>query len=330
MHTEANTHQPANASLPGTTVKAGLVQLLRTPVGVISVALPLVLFAYFFGFHGFFEANHGATVLRWLSLTWNERNELEHAWLVPPVIVYLLYSQRKTLLEGPYRPATGWGITLTAIAAFLFLASVRTLQPRLAVGALPIFLIGYTCFHAGLLTARSVTIPFGLIYFTVPVPGLTQATNGLQVFATAIAYHVGRLCGIDLIRQGNNLASTADKWGFDVAEGCSGLRSLLALTLVAAIYAYMTQKTLLKGLLVFASSIPLAIVANAIRVATIILLAEYVSPTFAGGVYHDWAGFLFFLAVGLSGLLLVDRIVNLSATKVTVRRITKETEDHDS
>ena len=61
--------------------------------------------------------------------------------------------------------------------------------------------------------------------------------------------------------------------------------------------------------------------ANAIRVATIIILAEYVSPKFAGGVYHDWAGFLFFLAVGLTGLLLVDKIVNLSATKVETVQI---------
>lgn len=306
------------------TVGQRLQPFLRTPQGIVSLALPFLLVAYFFLIHGFFEKNHGATVARWLTLTWNKRNELEHAWLVPPVILYLLFSQRKELLSLPFQPSAGWGLALLCFASLLFLASVRTLQPRLAVGALPFFLLAILCYHAGPRLARAAAVPFGLIYFTVPVPGLTQATNGLQLIATNIAYHLSQLVGVDLVRQGNNLMSSADKWGFDVAEGCSGLRSLLALTLVAAIYAYMTQKNLFKGLLVFASSVPLAIIANAIRVTTIIILAEYVSPKFAGGVYHDWAGFLFFLAVGLCGLLLVDRLVNPSATKVTVRRINKE------
>ena len=295
---------------------------IGTPAGALSLALPLLLLAYFFGFQEYFERAHGATVTKWLTGTWNKKNELEHAWLVPPIIAFLLFSQRKKFLSEPIQPDNrGW--ILLGIATLLFLASVRTLQPRLAVGAFPFFILGIVLLLLGYRSARTIAVPVGLIYFTIPVPGLTQATNGLQVLATKGAYHLSQLCGIDVIRTGNQLASATDKWGFDVAEGCSGLRSLLALTLVAAIYAYTTQRTVLKGFIVFLSSIPLAIIANAIRVATILILAEYVDPRFAGGIYHDWAGFLFFLVIGLAGIILIDKLANLSASKVATRQISK-------
>ncbi len=314
-------HDQTAGTQPQGTVRDGILQIARTPLGLASLVLPFCLLIYFFGFHGYFEKGHGATVIKWLTLSWNKGNELEHAWLVPPMIAYLVFAQRKDILKAPFAPSNRFGIALLLFAGFLFLASVRTLQPRLAVGALPLFVLAIVCYHVGTSSAKSLAVPLGLIYFTVPVPGLTQATNGLQLIATSIAFHISRLFGVALTQSGNQLSSASDKWGFDVAEGCSGLRSLLALTLVAAVYAFMTQKKPLKGLIVFASSVPLAIVANAIRVATIIILAEYVSPKFAGGIYHDWAGFLFFLAVGLSGLLLVDKIVNLSSTKVETRQI---------
>lgn len=317
------------ATPPAVSVGQSVGEFLRQPVGALAFALPLALITYFFGLHHYFEEAHGATVIKWLTQTWNKANELEHAWMVPPIVAYLLFNQRRSLLDGPVEPSARLGLFLLAVAAFFFLASVRTLQPRLAVGSLPIFVLAVVTFHVGVRTAKSIAVPLGLIYFTVPVPGLTQATNGLQLVATNIAFQISKLCGVAVTRSGNELASPTDAWGFDVAEGCSGLRSLLALTLVAAVYAYMTQKNPLKGLLVFASSVPLAIIANAIRVATIIILAEYVSPKFAGGVYHDWAGFLFFLAVGLTGLLLVDKLVNLNTSKVETTQIRRQNSPED-
>ena len=89
-----------------------------------------------------------------------------------------------------------------------------------------------------------------------------------------------------------------------MAEGCSGIRSLMVLTLTAAILAHLTQTRIWKKLALFACAVPLAVFANSVRVASVILLAEYVNPDFAASLYHDYSTLVFYpLALGM--LLLV-------------------------
>jgi exosortase len=186
-----------------------------------------------------------------------------------------------------------------------------------ALFSLPFLLFGSAWYLWGWTAARKLAFPFALIFFTIPVPGLTQATNSLQLLASKVAYTLSTALGADIVQAGNNLKSASDAWGFNVSEGCSGIRSLMALTLVSAVYAYLTQKTLWKGLVLFAASVPISIIANALRVTTIILIAEYGNADIAGGIYHDWSGFIFF-PLGLAGLILIDKILNPSS--IVVRR----------
>jgi exosortase/archaeosortase family protein len=117
---------------------------------------------------------------------------------------------------------------------------------------------------------------------------------------------------VDVIASGNNLISADGSWGqFNVAEGCSGIRSLMAMGLVAAIYAHVTETVLWKQILIFVLALPLAIVANMLRVASVVLIAKYVNPDFAANLYHDWSSFLFF-PFALLGLILVGQLLNFS------------------
>ena len=127
---------------------------------------------------------------------------------------------------------------------------------------------------------------------------------------TAIAYHVSSLCGADIIAAGTNIQSVDGKWNaLEIAEGCSGVRSLIALTFIATVYGYLTQDRLWKQVVLISVSIPLAILANSIRVTTIVLIAEYWNAEFAAKTYHNFSGFIFF-PLGLSGLLLCGFLIN--------------------
>ena len=118
--------------------------------------------------------------------------------------------------------------------------------------------------------------------------------------------------GIAAERSGSAIYSAAaGGFNFDVADPCSGIRSLLAMTALTAVYAYATQKTLLKKWILFLCSIPLAIIGNIARITTVALVAKAFGQKVATGLYHDYSGYIFFpvaigLMVGVGSLLNLD------------------------
>lgn len=281
----------------------GQLWLLLIPIGVVT------------GFYLFYKP-FSATIRDFSALSWawaachseTASSDYAHGRFVPLGILGLLYYHRKRILAATVKP-NNLGLILIALGLLSFVLSVRTLQPRVAVGGLPFLILGSSLYLWGPQVTKPLVFPVCLIYFAIPLPGLNQMTNNLQIFATNIAFHVSRVLGADVVIAGNNINSAGADWGFDIAEGCSGVRSLIALTLIAAVYAHLTQKTLWKKAIIFLSSVPLALIANGLRVTTIVLIAEYGDPDFAGEAYHNFSGFLFF-PLGLIGLIIVDMVIN--------------------
>lgn len=311
-----------NQSVQTSTLGQHIRTLTQRPLEIALLFLWALLIGYFFGFHFAFGPALQESALSHLESAWNSETEYEHAYFIPFIMIALLWMARKEIAIAPLtRKGARLGLALLILGLLFYIASVRTIQWRVAIGALTFVLFGSALYGLGWPAAKHFLFPIALFYFAVPIPGLLQGTNLLQLIATKASYHAGSLFGVDMIAAGNNLASATEKWGFDVAEGCSGLRSLMALTLVGAVYAYTTQTKLWKGLLLFASTIPLAIIANSLRITTIVIIAEYFDADFAGGVYHDWSGFLFFLACGLAGLILIHRLLDASSHKITARQV---------
>jgi len=90
--------------------------------------------------------------------------------------------------------------------------------------------------------------------------------------------------------------------------------------MISAIYAYFTQNKVWKMAALFACALPLALVANFFRIFTILVLAEMGYSDFAAGVYHDWAGLLFFFPIALAGLFVIDRFLNWKQNRKVVRK----------
>ena len=94
-----------------------------------------------------------------------------------------------------------------------------------------------------------------------------------------------------------------------VAEGCSGIRSLIAMAMLTAIFVHVTQNRLWKKIVIFAFSVVFAIVGNIGRLFGVVLVAKFIDPKLAAGIYHDYSGWIFF-PVALLAMYFVSRLVN--------------------
>lgn len=297
-----------------------MVKKASTTSYILPVGLVTLVWTFFWLIYPVFpnSSTSQSRVIPWMMDAW--RGDFMHGWAVPVLFVVFISMVWKTMRSEPVR-GNVLGLVVVAMGLLIFIASVRTLQPRIALFGLPFFIFGSTLFVCGWKVARHVLFPAFFWYFAITLPGLQQATNALQIVVTKSCYAVGTACGMELVNSGNEIRSATDSWNsLNIAEGCSGIRSLMALVMISAIYAYFTQKQVWKMALLFACSLPLALIANFFRIFTILVLAELGFSEFAAGAYHDWAGLLFFFPIALAGLFLFDRLLNWKAHKKITRK----------
>ena len=304
---ETNPAQPstlpnADASWPSS--------LKSNPLALAIVLSCIGTFIYFYSIIPLFGNQREQSVTYWIwAVCGKKEYDYGHGRFVPFVIVFLIARSWKKIFSAP-RSGEWWGLAILIAGVLFYIISARTIQARVAAGSIPFVIYGAIVFVWWRHVARHFFFPLALLYFAIPLPGLTQATNGLQVLATKIAYVFSSLLGADIIESGTNIKSATGAWeDLKIAEGCSGVRSLIALTFIAAVYGHLTQNKVWKQAVLLFASIPLAIIANAIRVSTIVLIAEYYDAEFASKTYHNFSGFIFF-PLGLAGLLLVSFLIN--------------------
>ena len=257
-------------------------------------------------------------LIPWMADSWT--GNFLHGWAVPVLFVVFISRRWQQMKSEPVE-SSWFGLAVLALGILAYLISARTLQPRIALFGLPFLIFGGVLYVYGWRVARHVLFPAFFWYFAITLPGLQQATNGLQVAVTKSCYHVGSFLGMELIVAGNNISSATGSWNeLKIAEGCSGIRSVMALVMISAIYAYYTQNKIWKMAFLFACSLPLALVANFFRIFTILVLSEMGFSHFASGIYHDWAGLLFFFPVALAGLFLIDKLLNWKANRKVIRK----------
>jgi exosortase len=155
---------------------------------------------------------------------------------------------------------------------------------------------------------RELTFPLLLLPFMIPIPAViyNQITFPLQLFASQVAEFCLMLINIPVLREGNVLELASQK--LSVAEACSGIRSLLMLTFLSLVYAYVFDKKVWMRWVLFVCTIPIAIVANAGRVTITGILSE-IDPELATGIFHETEGFVIF-AIALAMLALTHALIN--------------------
>lgn len=283
----------------------------REPFSVLLLATILATFIYFFAYvplfvKGLFVNGAGSTAAwAWQAWTGNQA----HSRLVPFISLALVWYHRKEIKEAK-KDGCNRGLVFVGIGIALFLLGARCLQPRFALASLPFLIYGSALYVWGKQVARIVLFPCALLIFMVPVAAIEQGTFRLQFISTDFVGFLSNLVGIKINALGTTLTAADSSFNFAIAEGCSGIRSLFAMTMLTAIYVHLTQREVWKKIVILAFSIAFAIVGNIGRIFTVILVAKFIDPKLASGIYHEYSGFVFF-PIALVAMLLFSKLLNL-------------------
>ena len=221
--------------------------------------------------------------------------DLSYGWYVPVFSIYVLWHDRNEIRESVGLPS--WVAFFLLVPSFFagFLGA-RGSQIRLEIVGFVGMLIGLVWAMFGAKTARKTLFPFLFLLFCMPLHSyLDLVTIHLRLMAVSVAHGFLQGCGVEIVREGTMLFSPTGSFSIDVAEPCSGMRSLFAMMALTAGYAYFTQPTWIRRGLLFALSIPIAIVGNVSRILSIVLIAATCSSDFATGFDHDYSGYVVFL-----------------------------------
>lgn len=286
----------------------------REPANAFLLAAILGTLVYFIGFVPIFTNGQLSTWV-WGWQAWNAENNYEHAKLIPLIVAFLVWnSWDKVKAAKAASSPLGW--LFIGIGLFLFLVGARTLQARLALMAIPFLLFGIVLYVWGRQVARVLLFPIGFLFFMVPLNFLAQATARLQFLETNAATAICNFFGMGLYSVGT--AVHAANFNFEVDEGCSGIRSLMAIAMLSAIYGHLTQDRLWKKVLIFGAALLFAIIGNAGRLVSIFMVAAVFGQDIAGGPYHNISGYLSF-PFALGAMLLFGKLLNVKPRTVQER-----------
>lgn len=241
-------------------------------------------------------------VLRDLVHAWFTELGASHGILIPPLTGYLVWIERRKLLETPVRPDNR-GIYLVAVGCFLYILGTLGAEYFLTRISLIVIIAGLVWTFWGLPRLSKLKFPLLLLATMIPIPQLIYQNIAapLQLFASAAATNLAQALGVTVFRDGNIIHLAGASLG--VEEACSGLHSLSALTVGALLVGFLNLSHNWLRVILFFSAIPIAIAANVIRVSGTAILADY-RVELAMGFYHALSGWLVFvIAFGLLLLL---------------------------
>lgn len=268
------------------------------------------LIFFIFHLHGNTQEVEGCgfSLFRWMFSRW--KGDSEYCVYIPFVSAAIVWLKRKEM-AGATRRIDWRGLAVAVAALGLHWAGAVAQQPRLSVVALIVLVWALPFFFFGWGVAKRLLFPCSYLAFCIPLGFLDSATAPLRLFATWASVGILNGFGMDLIRVGSGITSTAaNAFQFDVAPECSGLRSLLAMTALMAVYAWWSQKTITKKWILFLFCIPVAVVANVFRIMLVVVVAALFGQELALGLWHDYSGYPIFL-IGILLMLSLDQLLNM-------------------
>jgi exosortase len=242
-----------------------------------------------------------AAVLADLANDWWTDPTLSQGLLIPPLALYIAWLRRHITFSNP-SASDSWGLLLTGAACLLFILGKLAAEFFLSRISFVILLAGLVWTFWGMPRLKTLTFPFLLLATMVPLPAIVDSAVAapLQLFASDVATSVSQFLGVSVYRDGNIIYLAHVSLG--VERACSGLSSLSALLVGSVLLGFLQCSRPVTRILLFASSIPISIGVNALRVSGTAVLADY-DEKFAMGFYHSFSGWLVFL-LGFGSLYL--------------------------
>jgi exosortase B len=259
---------------------------------------------------GAFCAAYAPTVLSLVDGPWQTEQE-GHGPLIIAASLWLVWQSRDKLKAAVIAPApiVGW-VALTFGLLLTFLARTQDILPVEVLSVIPA-LVGCILISAGWSVLRVLAFPIGFLLFAVPAPdwAIDSATVPLKVLISDMVTRVLYAAGYPIAQ--NGVMIMIGTYQVLVKDACSGMNSIFALSAIGVFYAYAFRwESKVRSILLLAAIIPITIIANFIRVITLVLISYYGGVELIEGAVHDLTGIgLFVVAVAL--LFLFDAFLGL-------------------
>lgn len=224
---------------------------------------------------------------------WDDPN-LSHGFMVPFVSGYVLWTQRDRLRSIEVRPSN-WGLTVMLGAVAMLVAATLSADLFVSRVSFLVLLAGLILFLAGRRMLRMVAFPLGFLIFMVPLPGVLyyQLTFPLQLIASRFATAALLFIHVPITRAGNLLI--LPNCTLEVAEACSGIRSLFSIVALAVAYGYLAEARVWKRIVLAVLMVPVAVICNGLRLVGTGLISYWAGEESALGFFHTFSGWLIFL-----------------------------------
>ncbi len=242
-----------------------------------------------------------------LARDWWTDSNFSHGFFVPLFSAFVLWRDRFRLASLAVKPSWLGAVIVAGSLVMLVVGSLGA-ELFLARASMVFLLAGAVIFFLGWTYFRAVLFPWACLFLMIPIPAIVfnQITLPLQFLASRLAAWSLAIIGIPVLRQGNVIELPA--MSLEVAEACSGIRSLVSLGTLAVIYGYVLDDAPWRRAVLFVFSVPIAVLANSARIAGTGILAQYWDPDKAQGFFHEFSGWVIFL-LSTAMLLLVRRLL---------------------
>ena len=250
-------------------------------------------------------------VIARLIAAWSTDDNYSHGFLIVPLAGYLAWERRAQLAAATVRPSV-LGLVVVLGSVLVLCAGVLGSELFLTRISIVGTLVGIVLFFFGWTMLRVLTFPLAVLLLMIPLPAIifNQIAFPLQLLASNFGESVISTAGIPVLREGNVLilANTT----LEVAEACSGIRSLISLLTLGIVFGYFADSRAWVRTVIALSAIPVAVIANGARVAGTGVAAHHFGTAAAEGFFHDFSGWVVFV-VSFAMILLLQRLIILAA-----------------
>jgi len=238
---------------------------------------------------------------------WIKDPNFSHGFLVVPFSAFVVWQGRKELAKLRLEPS--WlGLAIVTLSLAMLIVGVLGVEYFLQRSSLVFLAAGLVIYFLGWRHFRAVLFPWVFLFLMIPIPAIVfnQIAFPLQTLAARMATSLLSLSGVPVLRDGNVIRLPAVS--LEVAQACSGIRSLMSLGALAVVYGYLLEPRILRRVALGLAAIPIAVAANGLRVMGTGLVGYYWDPDKAEGFFHTFSGWVIFVAstlmlFGLHGLM---------------------------
>lgn len=233
-------------------------------------------------------------VLTGLVDAWSTDDNYSHGFFIVPLAIYFAWQNRAAIAATPARPSW-FGVVVVAGGLFLLVAGLLGAELFLSRVSILVTLAGATLFLFGWRMLRLLLFPLAFMLLMVPLPAIifNKIAFPLQLLASHVGEYSVRAMDIPILREGNVLILANAT--LEVAEACSGIRSLVSLFTLGIVFGYFVDHRTWVRAVIALSAIPVAILANGLRVASAGVAAHNFGTAGVEGLFHEFSGWVVFV-----------------------------------